>query len=102
MLFNPFMQVSKRHIILLFLCGITMAVAAQSSLQKKSLITDALMLINTTPDESIKIGEHLLLNAGEDTEKIIPSLILSKSYLAKGDFEKVLQYAFDATNYSEK
>ena len=96
------MQVSKRHIILLFLCGITMAVAAQSSLQKKSLITDALMLINTTPDESIKIGEHLLLNAGEDTEKIIPSLILSKSYLAKGDFEKVLQYAFDATNYSEK
>ncbi|MCB0466211.1 MAG: helix-turn-helix domain-containing protein, partial [Aequorivita sp.] len=57
-------------------------------------------IVSSAPDEAIKIGEHLLSNATSDTERFAPNMILSKSYLSKGNFNKALIYVFDASKYA--
>ena len=91
-----------KYIILLFIFCIPLEGKPQGFTQEETLIKDALKLTNSAPNESIKIGEHLLQKAQLDTEKIIPNLILSKSYFYKGDLSKALIHAFDVVHCSKK
>lgn len=91
----------KNLVLIFFLC-ISSVMRSQAFIQQETLIKDALKLSNYEPEESIKIGKHLLQNAQLDTEKIIPHLILSKSYYSKGDLNIAIMHAFDVTKYSKK
>ncbi|MGY0391154.1 helix-turn-helix domain-containing protein [Bizionia sp. KMM 8389] len=80
-------------VLLVFLCIPSIAHA-----QKNDLILKAKELVYSDPDEAIKIGEHILKTSTNPSNNLISNIIIAKSYLVKGDYEKVVSYAFDPAN----
>ena len=58
-------------------------------------------LIYSNPDEAIKIASHILNSSQKKSESAIANLILSKSYLVKGDYNNAIIYAFNDSNQLE-
>jgi AraC-like DNA-binding protein len=63
--------------------------------QQNDLVLNAEELVYSNPDEAIKIANHILNVNQEPQENAIARLILSKSYLVKGDYNKAIIYAFN-------
>src|SRR5690606_24521840 len=66
--------------------------------QQNDLVLKAEELIYSNPDEAIKIANHILNTDQEPEESAIVNLLLTKSYLVKGDYNNAIIYAFNDTN----
>ncbi|MEZ4855693.1 MAG: helix-turn-helix domain-containing protein [Gelidibacter sp.] len=53
-------------------------------------------LVYSNPDEAIKIGEHILKSTSKIDAKAPINLMISKSYLAKGDYNQAITFAFES------
>ncbi|WP_179006738.1 helix-turn-helix domain-containing protein [Winogradskyella forsetii] len=63
--------------------------------QNDDLYAKAKEFVNSNPDESIKIAEHLLKTSSENQGKAMANLLLSQCYMIKGDYNRALNYAFN-------
>ncbi|WP_338731724.1 helix-turn-helix domain-containing protein [Mangrovimonas cancribranchiae] len=70
--------------------------------QQSDLYTKAEELVSTNPDEAIKVSEHILKTALTPQKKALANILLAKSYLIKGDYNKAITYVFDEYNFVEE
>ncbi|MBU2938123.1 helix-turn-helix domain-containing protein [Lacinutrix sp. C3R15] len=92
-----------------FLLNKTLVITAVSFLlsisfysQENDLVLKSEELIYSNPDEAIKIANHILNTSPKLQEKVIANLLLSKSYLVKGDYNNAIIYAFNDSNQLEE
>jgi AraC-like DNA-binding protein len=69
--------------------------------QQNDLALKAQELVYSNPDETIKIAEHILKSSQQNQEKALANILVSKSYLVKGEYNKAIIYAFDDLNQFE-
>jgi AraC-like DNA-binding protein len=75
---------------------------AQSLLNKHYLSDDIENLINSNPDQALKISQYLLskTNTGIE-EKARVNYLISKAYRVKGDYSSTLNFLYGEKNYEE-
>lgn len=77
---------------MLFMCCL---LAINVFSQQDNLIEKASELVYSNPDETIKIAELIIKTSQDIQEKSIAELLLAKSYLIKGAYNKAIINAFD-------
>lgn len=78
------------------------SVRAQSLLNQHYLSNDVENLINTNPDQALKIAQHLLSKTNITyAEKAKVNFLISKAYRVKGDYSSALNFLFEEKNYTE-
>lgn len=88
---------SLKHIIaILFILLFGLPVYSQENENIDILIKKAGELIYSNPNESIKIGNHLLKRDCTDEEISEINLLIAESYNTKGDYNNVLKHVFEA------
>ncbi|WP_055444039.1 helix-turn-helix domain-containing protein [Lacinutrix himadriensis] len=70
--------------------------------QENDLALKSEELIYSNPDEAIKIASHILNTSPKLQERVVANLLLSKSYLVKGDCNNATIHAFDNSNQLEE
>lgn len=83
----------------LLFCSCGSASLAQSLSQNEELVEKASQLIHSNPDEAIKIGEHLLKNCSNNSERAALNFLLAESYEVKGNYNNVANSVFEAGKY---
>jgi AraC-like DNA-binding protein len=85
----------------MFFCigGITLAMAQPAS-APGMLLEKAREMTNSKPEQSLKIGAHLLKNSNNDNEKAAIALVMAESHSAKGNYSAALSMAFKTLEYS--
>lgn len=74
----------------------------QSMMNKHYLSDDVEHLINSNPDQALKIAQYLLIKSTtSDKEKAKVNLLISKAYLVKGDFSSALNFLYEENIYEE-
>ncbi len=74
----------------------------QSLMNKHYLSDDVEHLINSNPDQALKIAQYLLIKSTtSDKEKAKVNFLISKAYLVKGDFSSSLNFLYEENNYEE-
>lgn len=76
------------------------AVFSQENTEEKLLLVKAKELVYSNPDETIKIANHLLKKSVSAENKAAINVLLSNSYISKGDFNTSLSYIFQASGSS--
>lgn len=77
-------------------------IRAQSLLNQHYLSNDVENLINTNPDQALKIAQHLLSKTNITyAEKARVNFLISKAYKVKGDYSSALNFLFEEKNYTE-
>lgn len=71
---------------------------ARTYAQQNDLSIKANELIYSNPDEAIKIIQHILKISQNPQEVATANLLISKSYLVKGNYSKAIEHAFDNKN----
>jgi AraC-like DNA-binding protein len=75
---------------------------AQSLLNQHYLSNDIENLINSNPDQALKIAQHLLSKTNITiSEKAKVNFLISKTYKIKGDYSSALNFLFEEKNYEE-
>ncbi|WP_452227188.1 helix-turn-helix domain-containing protein [Lacinutrix cladophorae] len=69
--------------------------------QQNNLLIKADEVVYANPDEAIKIAEHILNISSESQIKAAANLIIGKSYLTKGDYNKAAIFVFNEVNQSQ-
>lgn len=98
------MKICRHYICLLLATAICLwgnSAYCQSSAQNEALLDKAYELVNSSPDEALKIGEYLLRNTQSDAQKTKFYLLMAESYWAKGDYNNSVINAFEAGKYSD-
>jgi YesN/AraC family two-component response regulator len=87
--------------IYMFFCigGIHVAIAQPSS-APGMLLGKAWEMTNNNPEQSLKIGTHLLKNSNNDNEKAAIALMMAESHYAKGNYNGALSMAFTTLQYA--
>ena len=85
-------------ILLIFTANIA---TAQNTPKQESLLGSAYKMVTSNPDESIKIGQHLLKNEQTDSEKASINLLIAQSYFTKGNYNSTIIHVFEAGKYSD-
>ena len=85
-------------ILLIFTANIA---TAQNTPKQESLLGSAYKMVTSNPDESIKIGQHLLKNEQTDSEKAAINLLIAQSYFTKGNYNSTIIHVFEAGKYSD-
>lgn len=74
----------------------------QSLMNKHYLSDDVEHLINSNPDQALKIAQYLLIKSTtSDKEKAKVNFLMSKAYLVKGEFSSSLNFLYEENNYTE-
>ena len=76
------------------------ALYSQPLLNKQYLSNDIEKLLNSKPDQALKIAQHLLSKTnitGNEKAKII--FLISKTYKVKGDYSSALRFLYEEKNY---
>ncbi|SDJ15887.1 helix-turn-helix domain-containing protein [Flavobacterium noncentrifugens] len=81
--------------ILFFLC-IGIFAHAQQNAETVGLLQKAGELASNNPQQAIKIGEHLLINAQKSNEKAAANFLIAESYLSMGNYKDALSFGFQA------
>lgn len=80
----------------------TFSSSGQSMLNKHYLSDDVEHLINSNPDQALKIAQYLLIKSTtSDKEKARVNFLISKAYLVKGDVSSSLNFLYEENNYEE-
>lgn len=75
---------------------------AQSFLNKHYLADDIENLINSNPDQALKIAQYLLSKTNTaNSEKARVNFLISKAYKVKGDYSSALNFLYEEKNYEE-
>ena len=89
------------YFILLFVIFQTNS-RAQSLLNQHYLSNDIENLINSNPDQALKIAQHLLSKTNITiSEKAKVNFLISKTYKIKGDYSSALNFLFEEKNYAD-
>ena len=88
---------------LLFFIGTThTTVCAQILMNQHYLSNDIESLINSNPDQALKIAQHLLSKTTITyAEKAKINLLIAKAYKVKGDYSSALNFLYEEKNYSD-
>ena len=88
---------------LLFFIGAThTTVCAQILMNQHYLSNDIESLINSNPDQSLKIAQHLLSKTTITyAEKAKINLLIAKAYKVKGDYSSALNFLYEEKNYND-
>lgn len=81
----------RKSIILLVFCLLSISIFPQQD----NLIEKASELVYSNPNETIKIAELILKTSPNIQEKSVAKLLLAKSHLVNGDYNKAIVSAFD-------
>jgi AraC-like DNA-binding protein len=88
------------HLILLF--GVLHSTIDAQPLNKHYLSDDIENLVNSKPDQALKIAQYLLSKTNtSNTDKSRINLLISKAYIAKGDYASALNFLYEEKNYKE-
>lgn len=86
------------HFILLF--GIFHSAINAQTLNKNYLSDDVENLINSNPNQALKIAQYLLSKTNtSDADKSRINFLISKAYIAKGDYSTALNFLYEEKNY---
>lgn len=88
-----FKKASAWLLLICFLFGFKTLQSQNNNLSEK-----AKELIYSNPNEAIKIGEHILKTTEKPEFKAETNLLIAKSHLVKGDYNKAVEYAFNNNN----
>lgn len=73
---------------------------SQSLLNKQFLSNDIEHLLNSKPDQALKIAQHLLSKTNiTNNEKAKINFLISKTYKVKGDYSSALTFLYEEKNY---
>jgi AraC-like DNA-binding protein len=87
---------------ILFLGFFHLSSNAQTFLNKHYLSDDVENLINSNPDQALKIAQYLLSKTNtSNSEKAKVNYLISKSYLVKGDYSSALNFLYEEKNYED-
>lgn len=84
-------------VLLICICGTVSF--AQSFPKNEELVEKASQFIHSNPDEAIKIGEHLLKNCSNNSERAALNFLLAESYEVKGNHNNAVSSVFEAGKY---
>lgn len=89
------------HLILVF--GIFQnTVSAQNFSSKNYLSDDIETLINSNPDQALKIAQYLLSKTNTSiAEKARINFLIANAYIVKGDYSSALNFLYEEKNYKE-
>ncbi len=89
------------HLAILF--GLFHSISnAQTFSNRHYLSEDIENLINTNPDQALKIAQYLLSKTNtSDTDKSQINFFISKAYMAKGDYSSALNFLYEEKNYKQ-
>jgi hypothetical protein len=72
------------------------AIHSQSLLNKQFLSNDIEHLLNSKPDQALKIAQHLLSKTNiTNNEKAKINFLISKTYKVKGDYSSALTFLYE-------
>jgi AraC-like DNA-binding protein len=75
---------------------------AQPFLNKHYLADDIENLVNSNPDQALKIAQYLLSKTNTtNQEKSKVNFLISKAYKVKGDYSSALNFLYEEKNYEE-
>lgn len=75
---------------------------AQSFLNKNYLTDDIEKLLNSNPDQALKIAQYLLSKTNtSNNEKARVNFLISKAYIVKGDYSSALNFLYEEKNYED-
>jgi AraC-like DNA-binding protein len=75
---------------------------SQSLLNQDYLSNDIEKLINSNPEQALKIAQHLLSKTNiTNDEKAKVNFLISKAYKYKGDYSSALNFLYEEKNYEE-
>ena len=87
------------HLIVLLVLSYN-NINAQAILNKFYLSDDVGKLINSNPDQALKIAQYLLGKTNtSNTDKAQINFLISKAYTAKGDYSSALNFLYEEKNY---
>jgi AraC-like DNA-binding protein len=76
------------------------ALYSQSSLNKQYLSNDIEKLLNSKPDQALKIAQHLLSKTNiTNNEKANINFLIAKTYKVKGDYSSALNFLYEEKSY---
>jgi len=81
---------------------VTTCLFSQENAEEKILLVKAAELAHSNPDETIKIANHLLKKSGSYETATRLNLLISRGYIAKGDYNKSLGFVFEAGKNEKK
>jgi AraC-like DNA-binding protein len=88
------------HLILLF--GIFHSTINAQTLIKHYLSDDIENLVNSKPDQALKIAQYLLSKTNtSNIDKSRINFLISKAYIAKGDYSSALNFLYEERNYKD-
>src|SRR4051812_26304559 len=74
---------------------------SQENAEEKILQVKAGELAFSNPDETIKIANHLLKKPQSEENITALNLLISRGYVTKGDYNKSLDYVYEAGKVSK-
>lgn len=90
----------KYFLYILFFVLFSNAINSQSLLNKQYLSNDIEHLLNSKPDQALKIAQHLLSKTNiTNSEKSKINFLISKAYKVKGDYSSALNFLYEEKNY---
>jgi AraC-like DNA-binding protein len=75
---------------------------AQTFSNKHNLVDDIESLLNSNPDQSLKVAQYLLskTNTG-NKEKAKANFLIARAYMIKGDYGSALNFLYEEKNYED-
>lgn len=90
----------KYFLCIIFFVLFSNAMYSQSLLNKQYLSNDIEHLLNSKPDQALKIAQHLLSKTNiTNNEKAKINFLISKTYKVKGDYSSALNFLYEEKNY---
>ncbi|MGL2964916.1 helix-turn-helix domain-containing protein [Flavobacterium sp. RSB2_4_14] len=90
----------KYFLFIMFFVLFSSAIHSQSLLNKQYLSNDIEQLLNSKPDQALKIAQHLLSKTNiSNNEKAKINFLISKTYKVKGDYSSALNFLYEEKNY---
>ena len=86
----------KYFLYIIFFVLLSNAMHSQSLLNKQYLSNDIEHLLNSNPDQALKIAQHLLSKTNiTNSEKSKINFLISKAYKVKGDYSSALNFLYE-------
>ena len=90
----------KYFLCIIFFVLFSNTMYSQSLLNKQYLSNDIEHLLNSNPDQALKIAQHLLSKTNiKNDEKAKINFLISKTYKIKGDYSSALNFLYEEKNY---
>lgn len=98
---KPGINIFWRIAVACFMLMANAALYSQENSEEKILQVKAAELAFSNPDETIKIANHLLKKPQSDENITALNLLISRGYITKGDYNKSLDYVYEAGKISK-